>query len=182
MEDLPLGKAFTLIEPGQVILVTTHDGHRDNVMTVSWTMVLDFTARLALTTGAWNYSYAALTKTRECVIAMPTIDLLDTAVGVDTCPGADTDKFARFGLTRRKARHVHAPLIAECLANIECRVADITLVDTYNLFILRAVRIWTDPKRKERRTLHHNGEGTFTVDGKTIDLKNRMVLWKQFQD
>ena len=50
MDDLPISKAFTLIEPGLVILVTTNDGHRDNVMTISWTMVLDFTPRFAITT------------------------------------------------------------------------------------------------------------------------------------
>ena len=125
MDDLPISKAFTLIEPGPVILVTTNDGHKDNLMTISWTMVLDFTPRFAITTGAWNYSYAALTKTKECVIAIPTVDLLDTVVGVGTCSGKDTDKFEKFGLTRVKAKHVRAPLIAECLANIECRVADI---------------------------------------------------------
>jgi hypothetical protein len=56
------------------------------------------------------------------------------------------------------------------------------LADKYSLFILEAVRIWTDPARKERRTLYHNGDGTFTVDGRTINLQDRMVMWKQFQD
>ena len=51
----------------------------------------------------------------------------------------------------------------------------------YRPFILEAVRIWVDPERKERRTLHHRGDGTFAVDGKIIDLRERMVLWKQFQ-
>lgn len=73
MDDLAIGKAFTLIEPGPVVLVTTHDGHAPNVMTISWTMVLDFTPRFAITTGAWNHSYAALTRTKACVIAIPTV-------------------------------------------------------------------------------------------------------------
>ena len=55
MQALPLDKAFTLIEPGPVVLVTTHDGARSNVMTISWTMVNDFTPRFAITTGAWNH-------------------------------------------------------------------------------------------------------------------------------
>jgi flavin reductase (DIM6/NTAB) family NADH-FMN oxidoreductase RutF len=71
--------------------------------------------------------------------------------------------------------------VAECFANIECRVADTSLVDKYSLFILEAVGIWIDPDRKEQRKLHHNGDGTFTVDGRTIDLRDRMVMWKQFQ-
>ena len=80
MDNLSLSEAFTLIEPGPVVLVTTSDGHRDNVMTISWTMVLDFSASFALTTGPWNQSYAAHEKTRECVIGVPTVDLLDTAM------------------------------------------------------------------------------------------------------
>ncbi|MBN8902091.1 MAG: SDR family NAD(P)-dependent oxidoreductase, partial [Rhodospirillales bacterium] len=102
------GISVSLIEPGPVVLVTTHDGHVPNVMTISWMMVLDFSPRFAMTTGAWNHSYAALTQTKACVIAVPTIDLLDTVVGVGTCSGADTDKFRKFGLTPVKARHVQA--------------------------------------------------------------------------
>jgi hypothetical protein len=53
---LKLSKAFTLIGRGPVVLVTTTDGGRDNVMTISWTMVLAFTPVFAITTGEWNFS------------------------------------------------------------------------------------------------------------------------------
>lgn len=172
MEELPLGNAFTLIEPGPVVLVTTNDGHHDNVMTISWTMVLDFTARFAITTGAWNHSYAALAKAKECVIAVPTVDLLDTVVGVGTCSGADTDKFDKFRLTRVKARHVRAPLIAQCLANIECRVDDI--VERHNIVVLEGVAAHIDAARKEKRLIHAVGDGTFVVDGRHFDRKEAM--------
>mgnify|MGYP001321776662 CR=1 FL=1 len=137
MQSLPLEKAFTLLEPGPVVLVTTSDGHKDNVMTITWTMVLGFSAQFAITTGPWNYSYAALLKSRECVIAIPTVDMIDTAVGIGTCSGRDTDKFAVFGLTRVRARHVGAPLIGECLANVECRVVDI--VEPHGIVVLEGV-------------------------------------------
>ncbi len=172
MEDLSLGKAFTLIEPGPVVLVTTNDGHKNNVMTISWTMVLDFTAKFAITTGAWNYSYAALTATRECVIAIPTADLLDTVVGVGTCSGTDTDKFETFGLTPMKAKQVRAPLIAECLANVECRVVDI--VERHGIVVLEGIAAHVDGARKEKRLIHAVGDGTFTVDGRHFDRREAM--------
>lgn len=84
MRKFPLNKAFTLIEPGPAVLVTTHDGEKSNIVTISWKMVVDFTPRFAITTGPWNYSYAALRKTRECVLAIPAVDLLDTVVGTGT--------------------------------------------------------------------------------------------------
>ena len=94
MRKMPLARAFTLLEPGPVVFVTTNDGESSNIMTISWTMVVDFTPVFAITTGPWNHSYAALRKSRECVIAIPGANLIDTVVGAGTCSGADTDKFA----------------------------------------------------------------------------------------
>jgi flavin reductase (DIM6/NTAB) family NADH-FMN oxidoreductase RutF len=172
MEQLDVGRAFTLIEPGPVVLVTTHDGVRNNVMTITWTMVLGFSAEFAIATGPWNHSYAALRDTGECVLAVPTVDLIDTAVGIGTCSGRDTDKFERFGLTPVKARHVAAPLIRECLANIECRVVDV--VERHNIVVLQGVAAWRDGARREKRTLHAVGDGTFIVDGRRIDRREMM--------
>lgn len=48
MRELGLIMVFTLIEPGPVVLVTTRDGNKNNIMTISWTMVGDFTPTLAI--------------------------------------------------------------------------------------------------------------------------------------
>jgi len=173
MRQLKLSKAFTLIEPGPAVFVTTNDGRKNNVMTISWTMVLDFTPVFAITTGEWNYSYAALRKTRQCVIAIPTVDLLDRVVGVGMCSGADTDKFSKFRLTAVSAKVVKAPLIAECLGNIECKVTDI--VSRHNIVVLEAVAAHIDAARKEKRTVHAVGDGTFIVDGRKLDRGKMMA-------
>jgi flavin reductase (DIM6/NTAB) family NADH-FMN oxidoreductase RutF len=174
MRPLRLSKAFTLLEPGPVVLVTTRDGNRANIMTISWTMVVDFTPVFAITTGEWNFSYAALRRTRECVIAIPTVDLLDKVVGIGTCSGKDTDKFARFGLTPVRGTRVKAPLIRQCLANVECKVIDI--VSRHSIVVLRGVAAWFDPARKEKRTLHAVGDGTFVADGRRLDRRRMMRL------
>ena len=109
MRRFKLSKAFTLIEPGPVVLVTTQDEKTNNIMTISWTMVLDFTPVFAITTGSWNHSFAAWQKNGECVIAIPTVDRLDLVVGTGTCSGSDTDKFAGFNFTPVHGRFVRAP-------------------------------------------------------------------------
>lgn len=172
MRQLKLSKAFTLMESGPVVLVTTHDG-KENIMTISWTMVLNFTPVFAITTGEWNYSFAALRKYKECVIAIPTVDMLDKVVGIGMCSGIDTDKFAKFKLTPVQGKFVKAPLIKECLANIECKVVDI--VRKHNIVVLEAVAAYVDPARKERRTVHAVGDGTFIVDGRKIDRSAMMA-------
>ena len=172
MKKLPIEKAFTLIESGPVILVTTNNGKRNNVMTISWTMVVDFTPLFAITTGPWNYSFAALRKTKECVIAIPTADMLDKVVRIGTCSGADIDKFEKFMLTPVKGKKVKAPLIKECLANIECKVVDI--VRKHSIVVLKGVAAYYDSSKKDRRTLHAVGDGTFIVDGRKINRRKMM--------
>ncbi len=172
MREMQISNVFTLIESGPVVLVTTHDGKKSNIMTISWTMVVDFTPIFAMTTGSWNYSFAALCKTKECVIAIPTVDMLDKVVGVGTCSGADTDKFEKFMLTPVEGKYVKAPLIKECIANIECKVVDI--VKKHNIVVLEGVAAYFDNSRKEKRTVHAVGDGTFIVDGCKLDRKEMM--------
>lgn len=172
MRRLDLRKAFTFIEPGPVVLVTTFDGEKNNIMTISWTMVVDFTPVFAMTTGPWNHSYTALRRTRECVIAVPAADLLDRVVGAGTCSGAETDKFERFGFTPVKGKYVKAPLIKECIANIECRVVDFVM--KHNIVVMEGLAAYTDRSRKEKRMIHAIGDGTFVADGTRFDRRKRM--------
>ena len=106
------------------------------------------------------------------MIAIPTVDLLDKVVGVGTCTGADTDKFERFKLTPLPASQVKAPVIKECLANIECKVTDYHR--KHGIFILQGVAAWVDATRKERRMLHAVGDGTFIADGRRLDRRQMM--------
>jgi flavin reductase (DIM6/NTAB) family NADH-FMN oxidoreductase RutF len=172
MKRMQIGKAFTLMESGPVVLVTTNDGEKNNIMTISWTMVVGFTPLFAITTGPWNYSYAALRNSRECVISIPTVDLIDRVLGVGTCSGAETDKFKKFGLTPVNGKHVRPPLIKECLANIECKVLDI--VKKHNIVVLEGVAAYFDSSRKEKRTIHAIGDGTFVVDGYKLNRRKMM--------
>jgi flavin reductase (DIM6/NTAB) family NADH-FMN oxidoreductase RutF len=178
MRSFPLNKAFQLIEPGPVVLLTTAHKGKPNVMTMSWHMDVDFTPIIACVVSNADYSFEALSKTKECVIAIPTVDIIKETIDIGNCSGKDTDKFAVFGLTPLPAKEVKAPLIKECLANIECRVIDARLANKYNIFILEGVKAWHDPKRKEKRTFHARGDGTFVVDGRIIDLKERMTKWQ----
>lgn len=173
MRQLKLSKAFTLMESGPVVLVTTHDEGKDNIMTISWTMVMDFTPVFAITTGEWNHSFKALRKTRECVIAIPTVDMLDKVVGIGTCSGTDTDKFTKFKLTPVHGKVVRPPLIKECVANIECMVND--FVKKHNIVVLEAVAAYIDTARREKRMVHAVGDGTFVVDGRKIDRRKMMA-------
>jgi len=175
MKELPLSKVYQLLEPGPVVLLTTARKGRTNVMTMSWHMMVEFEPPLvACVVSNRGYSFAALRATKECVIAVPERKLASKVVNVGNCSGRDVEKFDRFALTPVPAARVAPPLVAECFANLECRVADTRLVNTYNLFVLEVLKAWIDPAQKNPKTLHHHGYGRFAVDGKMITLKSRM--------
>ncbi len=171
-----------LIEPGPVVLVTTSYHGKPNIMTLTSIIMLEqnLPFRMGISMGPWDYSYETLCKTGECVIAIPTVDLATSVVEIGNCSGEDTDKFKTFNLTALPAKKVKVPLIAECLANIECRVTDTSMIDKYGFFIMETLAVWTDSERKERRMLHHNGDGTFVVDGEILNLKDKMVKWPEY--
>ncbi len=175
MKDLPLVKVYQLLEPGPVVLLTTARKGRANVMVMSWHMMVEFEPPLiACVVSNANYSHAALRATKECVIAIPALELARKVVGIGNCSGRKVDKFKRFGLTPAPARRVEPPLVAECFANLECRVVDTHLVNKYNLFVLEVLKAWSDPAQKDPKTIHHHGYGRFVVDGERIRLKSKM--------
>ncbi len=170
-----MAKAYQLLEPGPVVLLTTARKGRANVMTMSWHMMVEFEPPLvACVVSSANYSFAALRATGECVIGVPARKLAAKVVKVGNSSGRDLDKFAAFGLTPLPAESVAPPLIAECFANLECKVSDRRLVNRYNLFILKVLKAWVDPAQKNPKTIHHQGYGRFVVDGPTIKLKSKM--------
>jgi flavin reductase (DIM6/NTAB) family NADH-FMN oxidoreductase RutF len=174
MRNLPLSKVYQLLEPGPVVLLTTASKGRANVMAMSWHMMVEFTPPLvACIVSNADYSFAALRSTKECVIAIPSRKLARKVVSVGNYSGEDVDKFKRFGLTAVPAKHISAPLVDECFANLECKVVNTRLVSQYNLFVLEVVKAWIDPAQKSPKTIHHHGYGEFIVDGEKIKLKSQ---------
>jgi flavin reductase (DIM6/NTAB) family NADH-FMN oxidoreductase RutF len=170
---LALSKVYGLLEPGPVVLLATSQHGRHNVMPMSWHMMMEFEPPwVGCVVSARNFSFAALHATRECTINIPGAEMAHMVVRCGNTSGRRTDKFEAFGLTPLVASKVQAPLVAQCHANLECRVTDTRMVNRYNFFVLEVVAAWLDPSRKDARTLHHRGWGAFMVAGDTIRLRS----------
>lgn len=171
----PLSHVYRLLEPGPVVLLTTAQKGKTNIMTQSWHTMMEFEPPLVgCVISGRNYSFDSLTATRECVLSIPSEDLVRQVVGVGNCSGKKVDKFKKFKLTALPSSEVEPPLIAECYANLECRVVDTRMVNKYNFFVLEVVKAWVDRAMMDPRTLHHRGNGHFMVAGKTIKMPSRM--------
>ena len=170
--DLPVSQIRRYLEPGPIVLVSSALGDRRNIMTMGWHTVMEFTPSLVgCVIAGGNYSFDLIRKSRECVINLPTTTLTDTVVGIGNTSGAEIDKFEHFGLTAQTAERVKAPLIAECHANFECRLADDALVDKYNFFIFEVMKAHVAKSPKHPETLQYTGDGVFMVSGKIISRR-----------
>jgi flavin reductase (DIM6/NTAB) family NADH-FMN oxidoreductase RutF len=176
MQKLPLSKVYQHIEPGPVVLLATRaKSGQPNVMTMSWNMMVEFEPPLiACIVSSANHSFKALTSTKECVIAIPSVELAELVVKLGNCSGRDVDKFATFGVRTSPAKTVAPPIIADCYANLECRVVETRLANKLNLFVLEAVAAWQQRTKQRPRTIHHRGYGEFAVDGEIIKLASKM--------
>jgi flavin reductase (DIM6/NTAB) family NADH-FMN oxidoreductase RutF len=166
--DFPVSEIRRFLEPGPIVLVSSAWKGERNIMTMGWHTVLEFTPSLVgCMIAGGNHSFELIRRSRECVINVPTVDLATTVVDIGNCSGSDVDKFARFRLTAAPAEKVKAPLIAECFASFECRLADAKLVARYNFFVFEVVKAHVATAPRYPKTIHYRGDGLFMLSGPT---------------
>jgi flavin reductase (DIM6/NTAB) family NADH-FMN oxidoreductase RutF len=172
--DFPLDQIRRFLEPGPIVLVSSAWRGKTNIMTMGWHMMLGFEPAL-FGCYIWdaNHSFQMLRRSKECVINLPTTDLVNEVVGIGNCTGARIDKFKKFGLTSVAAEKVAAPLIKECYANFECRLADASQIARRGLFIWEVVKAHVAASPKTPKTLHYRGGGEFMVSGRSLNLRRK---------
>lgn len=174
-KSFPLDKARRYLEPGPVILISSaHKGER-NIMTCGWHMMLGY-EQVGCFIWDQNRSHDIIRKSRECVINVPTADMVRTVIDIGNHharSGEKIDKFERFGLTGVPGKKVKAPLIAECPASFECRLIDASLVRRYSLFVFEIVAAHASASPKYPTTAHYRGEGVFMIAGRSVSYRGR---------
>jgi flavin reductase (DIM6/NTAB) family NADH-FMN oxidoreductase RutF len=173
-KDFPVEKIRRFLEPGPIVLVSSRWKDETNIMTMGWHTVLEFSPSLVgcMITGA-NHSFELIRKSKECVINIPTIELLDAAIAIGNCSGTEVDKFVEFGLTPESGRAVKAPLIKECFANLECKLVDTNLLKSYNFFIFEVVKAQAPKTPKYPKTFHYTGDGVFMISGEHVNKRKK---------
>jgi flavin reductase (DIM6/NTAB) family NADH-FMN oxidoreductase RutF len=173
-KNFPLTKIRRFLEPGPVVLVSAAYKGERNVMTLGWHMMLGFSPAL-VGCFIWdqNHSFELIRRSRQCVINLPTYDMVDAVIGIGNSHGPEPDKFEAFGLTAVPGSKVKAPLIAECYANFECALVDRSLVNRYSLFVFEVVKAHVASSPRLPTTVHYRGDGAFMVSGRTVSYRKR---------
>ena len=141
---------------------------------MGWYTLMQFTPSLiGCFIVGYNHSHDLIRTSGECVINLPTIDLLQEVIGIGNCHGQSVDKFEKFALTPSPATLVQAPLIKECYANFECRIFDNRLLPDYSFFILEVIKAHVPKTPKYPRTVHYTGDGVFMVSGEHVSFPGK---------
>jgi flavin reductase (DIM6/NTAB) family NADH-FMN oxidoreductase RutF len=171
-KPFPVDKVRRFLEPGPVVLLSSaHKAERD-IMTLGWHMMLDYT-RVGCFIWDQNHSHSVIRRSKQCVINLPTADLVNTVIDIGNTHGPLPDKFTQFHLTPLPATKISAPLIAECYANFECQLIDTSLINKYSLFVFEVVKAHVATTPKYPTTLHYRGDGVFMISGSNKSYRKR---------
>jgi flavin reductase (DIM6/NTAB) family NADH-FMN oxidoreductase RutF len=186
--DVPLRKAYRLINHGPTVLVSARYGGIDNVMAAAWCCGLDYDPPKITVVIAQG------TKTRELVeksgafaIQVPTVAQLRLTDGVGTHSLLDDpDKLARFGVTWMNVAGQDLPFVDGCSAWLACKlIPEPHNQEAYDLFIGEVVGAWADTRVFQDgrwlfetadpalRSLHHVAGGHYYAIGEGMSAKAR---------
>lgn len=172
--DFPPAKIRRFLEPGPIVLVSSAYRAERNIMTLGWHMVMEMEPSLV---GCYiwdeNHSHSLIRNSKECVINLPTANMLRTVIDIGNTHGSEVDKFAEFRLTAVDGVKVGAPLIAECHANFECKLIDTSLIRRYSLFVFQVVKAHVARSPRYPTTVHYRGDGVFMISDRNVSHRRR---------
>lgn len=180
-----LKHAPRLLNHGPTVLVSAAYGARRNVMAAAWAMTLDFTPpKVAVVLDKSTYTRQLVEASGQFALSLPCKATADLTHTVGNCHGEAMlapDKFDRYGIGVLAGARIAAPLVAGCVAWLECRVLPEPRNEAvYDLFIGEVVAASADERvfssgrwhfsdeHDALRTLHHVAGGHFVCAGASV--------------
>lgn len=136
-KQVPYGEAIQLKYPEQVVIAIGKDASgKCNPITLGWTMVTSGSPpMMAISIGLPRYSHGVFKSADEFVIAMPSARQEEETLFYGTKSGRDMDKLAEFGANLQPAERIDCVLLADAVANFECRKVGELLTGDHTIFV-----------------------------------------------
>ncbi|MBN2565235.1 MAG: flavin reductase family protein [Candidatus Eisenbacteria bacterium] len=170
--SLDVRKVTGLVNHGPTVLASCRHGGKSNLITLAWTTCVSADPpMIAVAIAPVRFSHGLISRSGEFVLNVPSSDLLPAVWHCGTISGRDGDKFASSGLTEAPASMLDVPLVAECFAHIECRVAAAPVLGDHTLFVGEIMAATAEDEAFDGRlklqqpyhTLHHLGGRDFVT-------------------
>jgi flavin reductase (DIM6/NTAB) family NADH-FMN oxidoreductase RutF len=179
--QVDLGSACRLLHPMHTVLVScVGKKGKPNIITLAWAMPTSISPPLvAVSIAPRRHSHGLIEESKEFVVNVPTMNILDAAMFCGRRSGKEYDKFKETGLTAQPARKVKAPIIKECVAHLECTLHSQFTTGDHTVFVGEIVEAYADKRayvdgydlKKAKMVFHLGGSEFATLDPKIIKPK-----------
>jgi flavin reductase (DIM6/NTAB) family NADH-FMN oxidoreductase RutF len=144
---------------------------KPNIITLAWAMPTSINPPLvAVSIKPQRHSYKLIEETKEFVLNVPTIDILDATLFCGRKSGKEHDKFKEIGLTPARAQKVNPPIIKECIAHLECTLHSQFVTGDHTIFVGQIVAAYANKtayhnnyKLKKAKMVYHVGGSNFAT-------------------
>lgn len=178
---VPLPQAYRLMNHGPTVLVSAAHGGLRNLMAAAWAMPLDFDPpKVAVVIDKSSFTRGLVEGSGCFALNLPCAAQADLAFTVGNTHGGPEgvgDKFARHAIAHFEGTTPGLPLVAGCVAWLECRLLpQPALQQAHDLFLGEVVAAQADARvfsngrwhfdaHPALRTLHHVAGGHFLLPG-----------------
>ncbi|MDH7517252.1 MAG: flavin reductase family protein [Candidatus Thermoplasmatota archaeon] len=177
-----LNKFYHYAFPTQAVLVTCNDEKgKTNVITIAWHTTISRKPPLyGISVAPKRYSHELIERTKEFVVNFVPYSLADKVNFCGTYSGRKKNKIGETKLTLIPAQKVKAPLIKECYAHLECKLAKTLPIGDHTLFVGEVVNILLDENafvddlldNEKIQPTYYVGDNIYT----TLDKKEKKWL------
>jgi flavin reductase (DIM6/NTAB) family NADH-FMN oxidoreductase RutF len=177
-----LNSAYRLLNPGSVVIISCGDGEKDNLFSVTWNMpVRKEPGMVGILAGKRHFSYGLIEKTGEFGLNIMNAAHVNAVFGCGSVSGYKvSDKFEKFGLTREKSAVIKAPLVAQAVASVECRIVTVHDMGASALLIAQILAGTANEEHFDGENwkfenglelIHHLGGNKFCTSNKVVEAK-----------
>ena len=152
-------KAYKTKYPEQIVIVVAKDKNgKANPVTLGWTMIASYEpAMMAIGVYKGHYSVKCIRHSKCFTIVYPSSDMAKAALFFGSHSGRDTDKLKEFRTKTAPAKKIKSVLLADAVANFECRLVKQIATGDHITFFGEIVCSHINKKTKKR--LYSLGKG-----------------------
>ena len=171
--ELELRQAHRLLAPGPVTLLTSQYRGQANLMTASLVTAVSLDPPLVgVAIHPARLSHEFVSKSEQFALNLPHIEQVAAVHQCGLLSGRDGDKFVTVGLTPEPATEVDPPLVAECIAHLECGVVERVRRGDHDFFVGQVLAASADEEAFDAgwkvgeeggQLLHHLGENLYAA-------------------
>jgi len=171
-----LQSALRLLHPMHTVLVScAGKTGRPNIITLAWAMPTSVDPPLvAISVRPARHSHALIERTKEFIVNIPTMDILEATLFCGRNSGRRHDKFKETGLRPMPSKKVKAPAIRDCVAHLECRLHSQFTTGDHTVFVGEVVEAYADKDafkeeydlERAKMIFHLGGNDFATLDPK----------------